>query len=188
MNLAKAKPRPTSTTVAGKGVSLLRVEKLDQHLLRYESATQALDVWCDLRGFQRREKTHAKRVDSKSASPPKTVHAALGLSDGEEIEYRQVQLMREGLVLSEAENWYRPNALTIKMKERLAQTNAPFGRVVQALQFTRRTLQSQILWCPPEPMPHFVLRHHAVLYKPDSTPFAFVIETYTHHLLLDRTR
>lgn len=185
---SNAKPLPMSTTVAAKGTSFLRVEKLDQHLMQYDSATQALEVWCDLRGFQLHNKTHAKRVSSNEASPPETVYTALGLSDGDEIEYRQVQLVREGLVLSEAENWYRPDALTIQMNERLTHTNAPFGRVVQALQFTRRTLRSEILWCPPEPMPYFVLRHHAVLYKPDSTPFAFVIETYTHHLLLDRTR
>lgn len=188
MTPPQAKPLPMSTTVAAKGASLLRVEELDQHLLGYDSATQALDVWCDLRGFQRRNKTQAKRVSANAVLPSKTVYTALGLSDGEEIEYRQVHLVREGLVLSEAHNWYRPDALTIQMKECLAQTNVPFGRVVQALQFTRRTLQSEILWCPPEPMPYFVLRHHAVLLKPDSTRFSFVIETYTHHLLLDRTR
>jgi len=188
MNPAQVKTLPISTTVAAKGASLLRVEELDQHLLGYDSATQALDVWCELRGFQRRTKTQAKRVSANAVLPSKSVYTALGLSDGEEIEYRKVHLVREGLVLSEAENWYRPDALTIQMKQRLAQTNAPFGRVVQALQFTRRTLQSEILWCPPEPMPYFVLRHHAVLLKPDSTLFSFVIETYTHHLLLDRMR
>ncbi|WP_313291659.1 hypothetical protein [Rhizobium rhizoryzae] len=188
MNPAQVKTLPISTTVAAKGASLLRVEELDQHLMQYNSATQALDVWCDLRGFSLRERSYAKRVDSIVALPPTYFVAALGLSDGEEIEYRKVQLMRDGLVLSEVENWYRPDALTIQMKECLAQTNVPFGRVVQALQFTRRTLQSEILWCPPEPMPYFVLRHHAVLHKPDSMPFSFVIETYTHHLLLDRTR
>ena len=44
------------------------------------------------------------------------------------------------VVLSEADNWYVPSRLTPEMNRLLDTTDAPFGRVVQAVHFRRRTL------------------------------------------------
>ena len=104
------------------------------------------------------------------------------------------------VVLSEADNWYVPGRLTPEMNRLLDTTDAPFGRVVQALHFQRRTLSSTLLWHPlPEgwemdataardasgelTIPHWLLEHRAVLSLPDGTPFSEVVETYTGQVL-----
>jgi hypothetical protein len=104
------------------------------------------------------------------------------------------------MVLSEADNWYVPSRLTPEMNRLLDTTDAPFGRVVQALQFQRHTLSSILLWRPlPDgwetnataaiegagvlEIPPKVLEHRAVLELPDGTPFSEVVETYTADVL-----
>jgi hypothetical protein len=86
------------------------------------------------------------------------------------------------------------------MNRLLDATDTPFGKVVLALQFRRRTLSATVLWRPlPEgwemsatavkdgapvsPMPQKVLEHRALLTLPDGTPFSEVIETYTANVL-----
>ena len=116
------------------------------------------------------------------------------------VRYRRVRLMCGAVVLSEADNWYVPGRLTPEMNRLLETTDAPFGRVVQALHFQRRTLSSTLLWHPlPEgwemdrdrraratgelTIPHRVLEHRAILSLPDGTPFSEVVETYTEQVL-----
>ena len=116
------------------------------------------------------------------------------------VRYRRVRLMCGSLVLSEADNWYVPSRLTPEMNRLLDTTDAPFGRVVQALHFQRRTLSSTLLWHPlPQGwemdataardasgelnIPHTLLEHRAVLSLPDGTPFSEVVETYTDQVL-----
>jgi hypothetical protein len=86
------------------------------------------------------------------------------------------------------------------MNRLLDTTDVPFGRVVQSLQFRRRTLSSTALWHPlPEGwemsasaadvgaaalrMPPKLLEHRAILSLPDGTPFSEVVETYTANVL-----
>jgi len=102
-------------------------------------------------------------------------------------------------VLSEADNWYMPGRLTADMNRRLDTTDEPFGKVVAALQFRRRTLSAQWLWSPlpagwelrDSPpagaaelrIPHALLRHEAILYSDAQVPFSAVVETYTNAVL-----
>jgi hypothetical protein len=86
------------------------------------------------------------------------------------------------------------------MNRLLDTTDTPFGRVVQALHFRRRTISVTLLWQPlPEGWemspaasdgrsgklvaPAAVLQHRAVLTLPDGTPFSEVVETYTGNVL-----
>jgi hypothetical protein len=88
------------------------------------------------------------------------------------------------------------------MNKLLDRTDIPFGKVVQALHFRRRTLSSTLLWAPlpegwemnPNPIapneasavltiPSELLQHRALLILPDGTPFSEVVETYTAGVL-----
>jgi len=51
-------------------------------------------------------------------------------------------------VLSEADNWYVPARLTKEMSQVLENSDAAFGRAVQALHFQRRTLAVELAWRP----------------------------------------
>ena len=108
------------------------------------------------------------------------MHAA----PGEPIRYRRVALACGEVVLSNADNWYRPGALTWAMNNELDTTDHPFGAVVKPLAFHRRTLSVAILISAEDRRPPAaVLRHQAVLETPDGAPFSLVIETYTGAVL-----
>lgn len=117
----------------------------------------------------------------------------------EPLAYRRVRLACGHRVLSDAHNWYRPSALTASMREQLAATKTPFGRVVLPLKYTRTHCADQVFWPPLCPdaddgeMPDaggdttlplvarpLVLEHCAVLTAQDARfPFCVVIERYT---------
>jgi hypothetical protein len=59
-----------------------------------------------------------------------------------------VRLICGGHVLSEADNWYVPARLTPEMNRVLEATDTAVGRVVQTLNFRRRTLSAKLLWSP----------------------------------------
>ncbi len=109
------------------------------------------------------------------------------------MRYRRVRLLCGAAVLSEADNWYVPGRLTAEMNKLLDTTDLPFGKVVQALHFRRRTVSSKLLWLPlPEgwemnpsgkndvsaelQVPAKVLEHRALLTLEDGTPFSEVVE------------
>jgi hypothetical protein len=75
-----------------------------------------------------------------------------------------------------------------------------FGRAVQALNFSRKTISANLLWAPITPgwettgiappaqaseleLPHFLIEHHAVLNLPGGSPFSALIERYTSAVL-----
>jgi hypothetical protein len=89
------------------------------------------------------------------------------------VRYRRVRLTCGDDVLSEADNWYLPGALTADMNRRLDDSDTPFGAVVRPLGFHRRTL-SAVKLAPPGP----ILRVRAVLLTPDEKAFSYVVETY----------
>jgi hypothetical protein len=72
------------------------------------------------------------------------------------------------------------------MNAELDTTDHPFGAVVKALGFHRRTITAQVLISANGgAAPANVLRHQAVLETPDSAPFSLVVETYTNEVLSD---
>jgi chorismate-pyruvate lyase len=122
----------------------------------------------------------------------------LGIGPDEPIHYRRVQLVCGEHVLSEADNWYVPRRLTSEMNSLLDNTDTPFGRVVQSLHPTRRTIAVKSLWSPlPEGwemdgarpnqrlvIPRELFEHRAVLAGGDGQPLAEVVETYSSEILV----
>ncbi len=175
------------------------VQTLNTNLLSHDSATLTLERWCKDHKLADPAKITAERIkDDKSA--PQSVREHLKVTSDETLGYRHVRLKCGDIVLSEADNWYVPARLTQDMNETLNTTDTPFGKVVMPLQFQRHTLSAELLWQPlPEgwdsgakipsasdknlEVPHIILRHQAVLTKPDGNPISFVVENYTSDIV-----
>lgn len=176
-----------------------RLQEFHNRLLESNSATEVLDEWCGSGRHGGRAEIRAQRFDVESVSAPSNVLSLLGIQDEQFCSYRHVRLVHDGVVLSDAENWYVPAELSAEMNLLLEQSDAPFGYVVQPLGFQRRTLATEFLLRPsplsnvkvrgPEPdsltieIPEHLLRHRTLLLKPCGTPFSFVVETYTRNIL-----
>jgi chorismate-pyruvate lyase len=201
---------------AGAGVApgfMARVETLallqtfNADLLSHDSATLTLERWCGAHRLASPARITAERVSGEDKAPTAQQRLELGVTAAEPIRYRRVRLRCGAIVLSEADNWYVPARLTPDMNAQLDATDAPFGKVVQALHFRRHTLSSTLLWSPlPEGwemhaaaaaaagasgaatdaalrLPEYLLEHRAVLVLPDGTPFSEVVESYTGNVL-----
>ena len=153
------------------------VEALNAQLLSNPSATATLERWCADRRLAAEPRIVARRsAVQKPASPE--VRAELQVSAAEPVRYRQVQLVCGKRVLSDADNWYVPARLTPEMNRQLDESDTPFGRVVAALNFTRRTLSARV-----ERRGSHVLEHRAVLSTASGARFSYLVERYTSQVL-----
>jgi chorismate-pyruvate lyase len=177
---------------------LAQLQTLNADLLSRDSATAVLQALCDRRDPEA-PRMRARRVEAPD--DPRAAAAArrqLGAAANEPIRLRRVELICGETVLSRADNWYLPGRLTQEMNTQLDTTQTPFGVVVAALRFQRRTLSSRLLFQPlpagweaqgelafdgPATPPPQVLQHHAVLQTPDGRPFSLLVETYTDRVL-----
>jgi chorismate-pyruvate lyase len=190
---------PWPDTPIARVEALALVQTLNADLLSHDSATLTLDRWCADHHMPGKIVAERVRGADKPASPE--VRAALKVDVATPVAYRSVHLRCGDHVLSEADNWYVPGRLAPDMNHALETSDIAFGRVVQALHFTRHTLSAELLWSPLPPgwemrglpgkagashslaIPHHVLEHRAVLTLPDGTPFSLVVEDYTSAVL-----
>jgi chorismate-pyruvate lyase len=189
---------PDTFVTRVEAVALLQT--LNANLLSHDSATSTLERWCEVHRLASPARIVAVRVPGSEKPVSPELRRELGVTPTEPIRYRRVRLLCGTVVLSEADNWYVPGRLTAEMNKMLDSTDAPFGRVVQALHFRRHTLSSTQLWFPlPEgwemnaippsdsssvlAIPSELLQHRALLTLPDGTPFSEVVETYTAGVL-----
>lgn len=185
-------PFSPDASIGSSECAVRRLEEFNARLVESDSATQMLDEWCNSGEVNAYAQVRIKRVIVAPEPPTLEICSALKLRDVRMCCYRRVQLMRGDVILSEAENWYIPSELSLEMNVQLQQSDVPFGKIVRPLGFTRRTLNVEFLWRPairpgeliesPD-VADSVLRHRALLLKPDSRPFSFVVETYTRHVL-----
>jgi hypothetical protein len=154
------------------------VNDLESRLLSHDSATAVLGAWCRDHHLAIDPTIRAER-DAREAPADADTLARLGVRDPAQVRYRHVRLMCGTRVLSEADNWYRPDVLTPEMNAALDKTRTPFGVVVAPLGFRRTMLPTGA------PGPGAVLRHRAVLTTAGGRPFSVVVETYTRQVLSD---
>jgi len=187
-------------TAQARTLLLTQLDELNQALLANDSATATLQHWCETHGSPAGLKIKALRVKGADKPAGPEERAALGAAPDEPLRYRRVRLACGDRVLSEADNWYRPGRLTAEMNRTLDETDTPFGVVVRALDYRRRTLSAELLYRPlpldwetrPRPadvpgaslaIPSELMRHRAVLSLPDGAAFSLVVETYTDQIL-----
>lgn len=157
-----------------------------EHLFRAPSASEALESWC------RRHWHLQARLEARTrplAAPP-APDAGSPLAGQDPPHYRRADLLYGGQVVSEAEMWYLPGALSPAMRQELRQARTPFGRAVEALGARRALLREGPVTPPPErgfsPPDAFFLQLHLVLRTPEGRVFAEVREHYRRALLQAR--
>jgi hypothetical protein len=179
--------------------ALALLQSLNADLLSHDSATATLTRWCGDHHLAADPRIVALQ-EAGDAPADAVVLQALKAGPNTPVRHRRVKLACGDRVLSEADNWYLPGRLTPDMNRALDTSTTPFGTVVKALNFQRRTLSASLLFEPlsagwdlaPPPtgaetmtVPHQVIQHRAVL-TAAGEPFSYVIETYTDKVLPDR--
>ena len=176
---------------AGREAARRTLADFETTLDATDSASEALRRWCADRHLAEPAVIKADRMRDADKPAGPEVRRALGASAEEPLRYRHVRLRCGDRVLSEADNWYRPERLTHDMNTVLDASDRPFGVVVAPLRFRRRTLGVDWLFDPFAASatggvltsPHAVLRHRALLIAEDGAPFSLVVETYTDEVL-----
>ncbi len=176
--------------------ALALLQSLNNDLLTHDSATATLQRWCDAHLLAPGERIVADRVAGEPKDPGPEVLAVLGARSADQVRYRHVRLRCGAHVLSDADNWYRPDRLSRDMNRVLEHTDTPFGVAVRETRFTRRTIRAELLFqplplgwetgSPPDgdvQVPWSVIRHRAVLTTRAGKPFSVVEETYTAEVL-----
>ena len=182
--LAAAAGAGASASAEATASAFARVSALNADLLHHDSATETLQRWCAARHLAEPAKIVAHRVLGQDKPADPEVRRLLQAAPGEAIRYRRVALACGEHVLSNADNWYRPGALTAQMNAELEATDHPFGAVVRPLGFHRRTLSAVMLISARDRRaPGALIRQKAVLETPDGRPFSLVVETYTKAVL-----
>ena len=113
------------------------VDALARHIASHSTATAALNAWCAQR-MARQHGSIVARVLVDEDADPASYKGSLTIEHGEPLRYRKVALVWGDATVSEAENWYLPDRLPLRMRSQLLNTNLPFGQVVRDLQ-PRRT-------------------------------------------------
>lgn len=118
---------------------------LSVQVLASASATVALRSWCA--DYQLASPAEIRAVKQATINPVKLdQRLLLGVSEAEQVEYRNVELFCGERLMSSAELWYVPSRLTPEMQEALKETDRPFGAVVGELGLSRRTDDVERLW------------------------------------------
>ena len=148
-------------------------------LASHDSATLALEQWCEQRGIMNPARIEAQQRDDAGAIPATmAIRAALQVGPDDAVRVRHVQLACAGTVLSDARNWYVPARLTPEMNRTLDTTRTPFGKVVALLGLHRQPLAPGTpspAACPADTIHH----ETAVLHRNDGIAYSLVSECYT---------
>jgi chorismate-pyruvate lyase len=153
------------------------VEGLERMLASHDSATAALEQWCEQQGLANPAQVIAEQAAGQLVSDPAYLRELLGVAAAEPLGSRHVRLTCGGRLLSQAQNWYVPARLTPEMNAVLASTTTPFGKVAAPLQFRRELIETRRgagSDCPAGT----VLYQRAVLRLPDGRALAHVLECY----------
>lgn len=127
--------------------------------------TRVLEAWAG-------GPVRAERVTAPPIAASAETRARLRVAADTPIEYRHVRLMSEGVLLSEADNWFVPDRLSAGMRAALDKSDTPFGIVIAPLRPRRETLACDRLAGDP------MLLIRAFVLSGDGAPLAYVEERY----------
>ncbi len=178
------------------------IQELSRRLCKTPTATATLFGWCEEHRLSSGPVTALCRHRCHPTATARDVIAELNPLPRESIAYRSVQLVRGGLPLVDAENWFIPHRLTPGMREALEATDVPFGEVIAPLNPTRRTLSVRTRDLPGgSPLSHLLERQRAERQYPDAIlsidaivisgsglPLAYVRENFRPELIANHSR
>ena len=134
-----ARPLLETDSARTRGEVRALTQALSAHLLAASSATNALHAWCEARGLAEGSIVARLHFQDQAPTLDEDTRKRLHVGTDEPVHRRRVELMRGELVLSEADNWFLPGRLAPSMRELLATTTIPFGKIVERLRPMRRT-------------------------------------------------
>jgi hypothetical protein len=100
-------------------------------IARHATATQALQHWCETR-LQGPPASIEARLLISGVAPPSAA-PALAAGTHETLRHRRVQLTWNGIILSDADNWYLPARLPPLMRAAVHSGGVPFGALIRPL-------------------------------------------------------
>jgi len=156
----------------------LPVDGLERMLASHDSATAALEQWCQQQGLANPARVIAEQAPGQLVAEPANLRSLLGVKSQEQLGNRHVRLTCGNRLLSQAQNWYVPARLTPEMNTLLADTTTPFGKVAAPLGFKRELIETRRGTGPDCPA-GTVLFQRAILRLPDGRPLAHVLECYS---------
>ena len=159
-----------------------RLAELEAVLAANDSATLALELWCERHAIADPPEVFALPVVGERAAIAPDAATMFDLQPGETIAVRNVRLVCGDTTLSKARNFYVPERLPAEMNHLLDTTSLPFGRVVASLGYTRErlaTTRGPTGGCAA----NTVLSHRAMLRLPDGRPLSLLAECYTPEVL-----
>ncbi|URW75977.1 hypothetical protein M9980_01740 [Sphingomonas donggukensis] len=118
-------------------------------------------------------RVRAEAVGSTSVTVDAAIRDLLGCAANDVVAHRATRLMHGEVELSDADLWYLPSRLTPEINHALTVGDTPFGRAIQSLAPTRRTLLCERLWGG-----SFILRVRAVVLDGEGRALALVDERY----------
>lgn len=163
------------------------VDGLERMLASHDSATAALEQWCEQQGLANPARVIAEPAPGQFAAAPADLREVLGIAADEPLSLRNVRLTCGNRLLSQAQNWYVPARLTAEMNAVLATTTTPFGKVVAPLGFRRELIETR-RGAGPDCPADTVLFQRAVLRLPDGRALAHVLECYAASALSPSSR
>jgi hypothetical protein len=188
-------------TYAGRVEVLALIQTLNARILSSRSSTTTLEEWCRDHQLAPDPAIVANVLRGLNRPASAEQRQRLQATAADVVKYRKVELRCGTRVLAQADNWYVASRLTAEMNRLLETTDAPFGRVIQALGPYRETFATKTLWSPlPDgwerqeiqtssnanrslAMPEELFEHRAVLYTREHVPFSEVDEVYRRDLL-----
>jgi hypothetical protein len=178
-------PRTRSTAARPDTQDLWRdLITLSAQVLSANSATRALEKWCQDRGIGTGT---IRALVNRSATPQSLDDDSLDAlghpAVRSDIVFREVRLVTGDVELITAFNWYLPGNLTPEMRTQLQTTDTPFGCVVAPLSPRRRTFcERRQLPAHPFDFSQPAFEHHALVARSDGVPLAVVHEHFLWNL------
>lgn len=160
------------------------VVALQSRIEAANSATLALDQWCESRDMAPASSVVADKLADDLITPSAEVAQQLAVPVSEQVVLRHVRLRCGNHVLSEARLWYVPSRMPAEIFTTLRTTDIAFGRAVGPLNFQRRSLGARRYY-EGGVLPAVLFDQRAVLTLPDGRPLAYVQEDYLPGVLAD---
>ncbi|MBF9232207.1 hypothetical protein [Microvirga alba] len=173
------------------------IRELSARIAHARTATATLQVWCEEHGLSQGPITAKRLHEDRTSTIGDEQLPELGALPDESICHRRVQLVRGGLPLVEADNWFMPSRLPPEMRGILETTDLPFGVVIAPLNPSRRTCsirfrapgdgrrgETSLAAHGDEPWsPETILEHRAVVISGRGIPLAVVREYFRAELV-----
>ncbi|MFQ6371833.1 hypothetical protein [Shewanella sp. YIC-542] len=156
--------------------------QLNQRLVHSKNSAATLHYWCQQQ-LNGADDLQIVQESTRPQTPPADIYQKLQIPEQTPLRYLKQRFIHQGKVIAVFDYWYRPDMLTAKMQQALAEQHTALVSIARQADFYRLSLGNTPRWPEQGAMPPFVLEHEAVIYRSDSKPFSLIQEHYSQQLL-----